>query len=79
MRQHLSAIGFVAVGLTVAFGAASARGRGDESSAPPAAWSPDGRKILFVSNRDRNSEVYVMNSDGSGVRKVTWALPGRKG
>jgi Tol biopolymer transport system component len=36
-----------------------------------AAWSPDGRKILFVSNRDRNSEVYVMNSDGSGERKLT--------
>jgi Tol biopolymer transport system component len=35
------------------------------------AWSPDGRKILFVSNRDRNSEIYVMNADGSGLRKLT--------
>ena len=33
--------------------------------------SPDGRKILFVSNRDRNSEIYVMNADGSGLRKLT--------
>jgi Tol biopolymer transport system component len=35
------------------------------------AWSPDGRKILFVSDRDGNGEVYVMNADGSRVRKLT--------
>jgi TolB protein len=35
------------------------------------AWSPDGRKILFVSNRGGNAEVYVMNADGSGLRKLT--------
>ena len=35
------------------------------------AWSPDGRKILFVSNRTRNGEVYVMNADGSGLRQLT--------
>ena len=38
-------------------------------SAP--AWSPDGRKILFVSNRGGNGEVYTMNADGSGLRKLT--------
>ena len=38
-------------------------------SAP--AWSPDGRKILFVSNRGGNGEVYVMNADGTGLRKLT--------
>ena len=27
-------------------------------------WSPDGRKIAFVSERDGNFEVYVMNPDG---------------
>ena len=35
------------------------------------AWSPDGRRILFVSNRDGKGEVYVMNADGSGLRKLT--------
>jgi Tol biopolymer transport system component len=41
------------------------------------AWSPDGRKIAFVSVRDTNlsglgnSEVYVMNADGSGQRRLT--------
>lgn len=28
--------------------------------------SPDGSKIVFVSDRDGNYEVYLMNSDGSG-------------
>jgi Tol biopolymer transport system component len=32
---------------------------------------PTGRKILFVSNGDGNGEVYVMNADGSGLRKLT--------
>lgn len=35
------------------------------------AWSPDGRKILFLSNRDGRGEVYIMNADGSGLRKLT--------
>ena len=29
------------------------------------AWSPDGKYIAFVSNRDGNGEIYVMRSDGS--------------
>jgi Tol biopolymer transport system component len=44
-----------------------------------AAWSPDGKKIAFTSNRDGkyNSEIYVMNADGSGQRRLTHnALPG---
>ena len=36
-----------------------------------AAWSPDGRKITFVSDRDGTYEVYVMNADGSGQRRLT--------
>lgn len=35
------------------------------------AWSPDGRKIAFVSARDGNAEIYVMEADGSNVRRVT--------
>jgi hypothetical protein len=37
------------------------------------AWSPDGRRIAFVSNRDgaNNSEIYVMNADGTGVTRLT--------
>jgi Tol biopolymer transport system component len=29
------------------------------------AFSPDGSKIAFTSDRDGNNEIYVMNADGS--------------
>jgi TolB protein len=35
------------------------------------AWSPDGSQIAFVSNRDGNAEIYVVNADGSNVRRIT--------
>ena len=34
-------------------------------------WSPDGMRIAFLSNRDGNSEIYVMNADGSDVTNLT--------
>jgi Tol biopolymer transport system component len=34
-------------------------------------WSPDGKKIAFVSNRSGNYEIYVMNANGSGVAQAT--------
>src|ERR687885_671464 len=38
-------------------------------------WSPDGKKIAFVTNRDDhksdNGEIYNMNADGSGVTRLT--------
>jgi tetratricopeptide (TPR) repeat protein len=38
-----------------------------EDTAPAA----HGTKIAFMSNRDGNWEIYVMNNDGSGVRRLT--------
>ena len=35
------------------------------------AWSPDGTRIAFMSSRDGNPEIYVMNADGSNVRRIT--------
>jgi len=35
------------------------------------AWSPDGKRIVFTSNRDGNYEIYMMSADGSSVRRVT--------
>ena len=34
-------------------------------------WSPDGTRLAFTSNRDGNPEIYVMNRDGSAVRRLT--------
>ena len=42
------------------------------------AWSPDGRRIAFISDRDavysgvpRDSGIYSMNADGSGLTRLT--------
>jgi len=35
------------------------------------AYSPDGSKIAFTSNRDGNPEIYVANRDGSALRRLT--------
>jgi TolB protein len=34
-------------------------------------WLPDGTKIAFVSDRSGSPQIYIMNSDGTGVKKVT--------
>ena len=53
-----------------------------------ASWSPDGRKVVFVSDRDGNLEVYAIDADGSGQRNLTrhpghdsdpeWARDGKR-
>lgn len=35
------------------------------------AVSPDGQRILFVSNRDGNEDIYVMDADGDNVANLT--------
>jgi Tol biopolymer transport system component len=35
------------------------------------AWSPDGSRIAFVSERTGYSEIYVVNVDGSGLTQIT--------
>jgi TolB protein len=36
-------------------------------------WSPDGTRLAFMSNREGggNSEIYIVNRDGSGLRRLT--------
>ena len=51
------------------------------------AWSPDGSKIAFASDRDGNHEIYVMDADGGnqtnltnnpGVRRDSGLVAGRQ-
>jgi Tol biopolymer transport system component len=34
-------------------------------------YSPDGLKIAFISTHDGDPEIFVMNADGTGLRKLT--------
>ncbi len=44
------------------------------ATTPKAAYSPDGKQIVFCSNRGgRNLELYIMDADGSNVRQLTHA------
>ena len=36
-------------------------------------WSPDGRRIAFVSSRSGNPQVHVIDADGTNERRVTLA------
>ena len=47
-----------------------ARGSVENQNFLPA-WSPDGKMLAFTSNRDGNAEIYVVNRDGSNLRRVT--------
>ncbi|AEI49993.1 TolB family protein [Runella slithyformis] len=42
------------------------------------AWSPDGRKIIFTSNRadGKTYHYFIANADGSNVRQLTHLAPG---
>lgn len=44
-------------------------GSGYNASAP--SFSPDGAQIAFTSDRDGNTEIYVMDADGSNQTRVT--------
>jgi Tol biopolymer transport system component len=48
-------------------GSPSPRGAGDNSPA----WSPDGARIAFTSDRMGSNDIYVMRSDGSNVERLT--------
>ncbi len=34
-------------------------------------WSPDGKRIAFMSRRDGNNEIYVMDADGGNQQNLT--------
>jgi dipeptidyl aminopeptidase/acylaminoacyl peptidase len=43
----------------------------DASSEFSAIWTPDGKKIAFLSTRDGAPQIYTMNIDGTDLKKIT--------
>jgi len=43
----------------------------DTTSPSDPAFSPDGARLAFVSQRDGNPEIYIMNADGTGATRIT--------
>ena len=35
-------------------------------------FSPDGKEIIFQTERDKNVEIYIMNADGTNPRRITF-------
>jgi Tol biopolymer transport system component len=66
VRQSISVSACALIAISTA---SHAQGRTISNAYP--AWSPDGTRIAFQSNRTGDHEIYVMNADGSGVRQLT--------
>jgi Tol biopolymer transport system component len=51
------------------------QGAGARAAAPflniNPSWSPDGTRLVFESSRHGNVEIYVINADGTGERRLT--------
>ncbi len=41
-------------------------------STPPPAYSPDGSRIAFESDRGGTQQIYVMNADGSNQQRISF-------
>jgi TolB protein len=41
------------------------------------AWSPDGERIVFVSDRTGSDELFVINAEGGGLKQLTEHEPSR--
>jgi dipeptidyl aminopeptidase/acylaminoacyl peptidase len=44
---------------------------GGDKSENTLRWSPDGRRVAFISNRDGMSQVFIANADGGDAKRIT--------
>ncbi len=57
-------------GILLLFAVMSGQAAAKEGSLHPS-WSPDGLWVAFQSDRDGDHEIYVVRTDGSGLRRLT--------
>jgi TolB protein len=48
---------------------------GDKTTSMSPSWSPDGKKIAFMSNEDGKPEIYVINTDSTDKKQLTNTKP----
>ncbi|MBI3262042.1 MAG: S9 family peptidase [Acidobacteria bacterium] len=51
---------------------------GEKSETTPK-WLPDGKRLAFISTRDGAPQIYIANSDGTGVRQISKQSAGAQG
>src|SRR5215831_9947677 len=44
---------------------------GGEKTETTPRFTPDGKRIVFISNRDGAPQVYIANLEGQGIRQIT--------
>lgn len=50
----------------------------DQGNNVTPSWTPDGKQIIFASDRSSTREIYLMNQDGSGVSQIEISVVGNK-
>ena len=41
-------------------------------------WTPDGKRIIFASDRSGTREIYLMDKDGAGLSRLATPISGNK-
>ncbi len=71
MPDHESCIGVGTCGVTISVVAGGQSAPVDHGASPGV--SPDGTRIAFLSNRSGQSQVFVIQADGTGEMQVTFS------
>src|SRR5437867_707595 len=66
-----SQIGGIAFNLTASKQPSPVANYRGSNSAP--AWSPDGKQLAAVLTKDGSSQIYLMNADGTNLRRITFS------
>lgn len=73
-RTFLAVVGivvFVCMGNRIIEAGTALRLTSDPASDWNATWSPDGTRVAFVSRRNENNNIWIMNADGTNQTQLT--------